>query len=133
MPLRSTARAYAYPGGVHAMIPGLRLVSEANAHEHWQIKARRVASQRLVVTGTLNRIARPKLPIHVEITRIAPRMLDGDNLAGSAKAVRDAIARWLGVDDADWKATARVTWEVRQETGGVRQYAVRIVMTDVEP
>jgi hypothetical protein len=114
------------------MIPGLKLVSEANASEHWRVKAKRVAQQKLVVTGTLNRIQRPTLPVHVEITRIAPRMLDSDNLQGAAKAVRDAIARWLCVDDADWKATSRVTWEVRQETGGVRQYAVRIVMREVK-
>ena len=58
-------------------------------------------------------------PAVVTITRLAPTSLDSDNLQGSAKHVRDAIAAWLGVDDRD----PRVTWHVgqeRQKTYGVR-------------
>lgn len=53
---------------------------------------------------------------------MAPRGLDTDNLQGSAKHVRDAVARWLGVNDRD----PRVTWHVGQEHG--RVYEVRIVV-----
>lgn len=38
------------------------------------------------------------------------RELDTDNLQGSLKPLRDQIAQWLGVDDAD----SRVTWEYGQ-------------------
>lgn len=38
------------------------------------------------------------------------RELDSDNLQSSLKALRDAVAEWLGVDDRD----KRVTWEYGQ-------------------
>lgn len=38
------------------------------------------------------------------------RVLDDDNLTGGFKALRDAIARSLGVDDGD----NRIRWECRQ-------------------
>jgi len=47
----------------------------------------------------------------------------GDNLRGALKAVRDQVATWLGVDDAD----PRVTWEYGQAVDGRPRYqAVRI-------
>ncbi len=35
----------------------------------------------------------------VTLTRVAPRMLDDDNLQGACKGVRDAVAKLLGVGD----------------------------------
>jgi hypothetical protein len=63
----------------------------------------------------------------VTLTRIGPRDLDSDNLAGSAKAVRDAVARWLGVDDGP---RAPVEWRYAQErpAKGAKRYAVRITI-----
>lgn len=58
--------------------------------------------------------ARPALPCTVLLERIAPSIgLDDDNLAGSLKAVRDAIAEWLGLDDRD----PRVAWKYAQRRG----------------
>lgn len=99
-------------------IPGLRLVSEANAHEHWRNRARRAKAQRnlvtLVLRGTVARDMMLVAPLTVTITRIAPsRGLDSDNLVGSAKHVRDAVAAILGVDDRD----ERVSWHVEQASG----------------
>lgn len=37
----------------------------------------------------------------VAITRVAPRTLDSDNLESSLKALRDGIAKGLGIDDRD--------------------------------
>jgi len=65
---------------------------------------------------------RPALPCTVLMTRIAPRKLDDDNLRGAFKAVRDQVAAWLGVDDAD----PRVTWAYAQERGAVREYKARL-------
>lgn len=108
---------------VEVPIHGLRLVSEANAHAHWRIRSARAKAQRNVVTlvlrGTVARSMMAVAPLVVTITRIAPSSgLDSDNLAGSGKHVRDAIADVLGIDDRD----PRVTWNVRQERGpwGVR-------------
>lgn len=65
----------------------------------------------------------PALPVTVLLARIAPRKLDGDNLQGSLKTVRDLVAEYLGVDDAD----ERVAWIYDQYAGDTpRYYAVRI-------
>lgn len=108
---------------VSVPIPGLRLVSEANAHTHWRVRQKRAKAQRNLVTLVLRRTVTPVMmlasPLEVTITRIAPsRGLDSDNLQGSAKHVRDAIAEILGVDDRD----ERVRWTVEQARGpwGVR-------------
>lgn len=105
-------------------IPGMRLVSEANARDHWAKRSGRVRRQRdlvtLVLRGTIARTMMAVAPLSVTITRVAPtRGLDDDNAVSSAKAVRDAIAGVLGIDDRD----QRVDWLVTQERG---PWAVRI-------
>ncbi len=53
-------------------------------------------------------------PLVVTMTRVAPSSgLDSDNMVGSMKHVRDAIAGVLGIDDKD----ARVEWRVNQCRG----------------
>lgn len=103
----------------------LRLVSEANAHEHWRRRQQRAKNQRdiacLVTRGTLGGKA-PGAPLTVTITRIAPRQLDSDNNVGSAKHVRDGVADALGINDRD----PRVTWLYAQERGKPGEYAVRV-------
>ncbi len=49
--------------------------------------------------------------IVVALTRCAPRALDDDNLASSFKAVRDAVAAYLGLDDRD----SRLRFVCKQE------------------
>jgi hypothetical protein len=102
----------------------LRTASEANMRSHWSAKAKRVASQRAIVTLALGPCPAwlRERPRHVRLTRIAPRRLDGDNLQSSFKAVRDAVAAWLGIDDGD-DATA---WLYGQERGEPLQYAVTV-------
>ena len=99
-------------------IPGLRLDVTANSRLHWAVRAKRVRRQRAVVGLMLRAVDRPTLPCVVTITRRSPGTLDDDNAVSSAKATRDAVAQWLGVDDRD----GRVTWRVEQERGpwGVR-------------
>lgn len=102
-----------------------RLVSEANAREHWATRAKRAKAHRTMARGTLRLHHAPiPAPCRITITRIGKRRLDDDNLAGSAKAIRDGVADWLGIDDGD----PRLTWRYAQEIG--RDYAVRIL---VEP
>lgn len=108
----------------------LRLVSEKNQREHWAKKAKRVKAHRNAVALLLgSRLRVVTLPCAVTITRIAPRALDDDNATRSASAVRDEVARLLGVDDRD----ERVTWRpVEQRRGKVREYAcaIRIEWSD---
>ncbi len=108
---------------VNVPIHGLRLVSEANSHTHWRRRSARAKAQRnvvaLVLRGTVARQMMHVAPLVVTITRVAPSAgLDSDNLVGSAKHVRDAVAEVLGIDDRD----ASVRWAVDQERGpwGVR-------------
>ena len=74
----------------------------------------------------LVRAARSALPksgtVAITLTRIAPRVLDTDNLASAMKAVRDGVADALGVDDG----SSRLTWRYAQEKGKTREYAVRV-------
>ena len=100
----------------------IRLESVANKREHWARKARRVKSERDAVGWILGNHPRPALPGVVALTRVAPRELDGDNLQAAFKAVRDAVATFLGVADNH----AGIRWEYAQRSGGVRVYAVEI-------
>lgn len=52
----------------------------------------------------------PGLAICVEIISLRKRLLDSDNLVGGGKALRDAIAASLGLDDGD----RRVKWNYHQ-------------------
>jgi hypothetical protein len=111
--------------GVIVELP-IRLVSEANAHEHWRVKAKRVKEQRAAVLRWLTaHLAGSTLqtPLEVTITRIAPRAMDSDNAVGSAKHCRDAVAEWLGRKDGP---SDPITWDVKQESRGARVYGVRI-------
>lgn len=109
-------------GGV--LVP-LRLISEANVsqREHWAVKHKRTKRTRAAVSDALRGFGlRPSLPCTVTITRCAPRRLDSDNAVRAAKAVRDEVAAWLGVDDAD----PRITWRYAQERAAARTYGVKI-------
>lgn len=94
----------------------VRTVSTLNMREHWAVRARRARQHR---AATLV-VPRMPVPCTVTLTRLAKRTMDGDNLQGSLKAIRDGIAVRLGVDDAD----PRVTWEYGQEKA--RGYGVRV-------
>jgi hypothetical protein len=108
---------------------GLKLESLANKREHWTRSSSRAKSQR----GDAYRLAlvafypRPTLPAVVTITRVAPRALDSDNLAISAKHVRDGIADAMGIDDRD----ERVEWRYEQAKGAPRAYATRVTVACV--
>lgn len=69
------------------------------------------------------------LPCKVRLTRIGPKALDSDNLAGALKFCQDAIARRLEVDDGD---TSKVTWEYRQMPVGIRDYGVKVEIFSAE-
>lgn len=107
---------------VTVTLKGLRLVSEANAREHWSSRDRRRAWQQDLLDGALRGVQPPPLPVRVTIVRVGPRRLDADNAQGSGKHLRDAVARWCGVDDGD---VGRFTCRVEQERG---DYAVRVLV-----
>jgi hypothetical protein len=92
--------------------------SEANQRGGWQKAHRRKLEQWKGLTLALGMASRPRLPVTVTLTRLYTanqHAQDGDNLQRAFKGVRDWIANWLNVDDAD----PRIRWEYRQECGGV--------------
>ena len=113
------ATVHEIPPGTRAITIPLRTVSEANARDHWGRRAARAKRQREVTAMFVRRMDLPAMPVCVRLVRIGRRMLDSDNLAGSAKAVRDGIADVYGVDDG----SGLYRWEYAQEVG---DYGVRI-------
>jgi len=90
-----------------------KLVSEANQRGHWRRKYQRGKQQKDAVVCAWLAAGRPTMapPVRVLITRIGPKTMDSDNLAGSAKAVRDAIAeKVLRTDDG----SPLILWEYAQ-------------------
>jgi len=103
----------------------IKLPSAANMRDHWGRRHRRVKNQRRDTWAVLRQrgVVKPRLPVTVHLTRIAPRRLDqGDNLAMALKAVRDEVAAWLGVDDGSrW-----VEWRYHQRKGEPKEQACEI-------
>lgn len=98
------------------LLPNLRTGRGLNDREHWRVRAKRVKAEKDAAAWALVGLAeKPPLPCVVTLTRFAlSNGLDDDNLAGSLKGVRDAVAAWLGVDDRDRK---RVRYVYEQERG----------------
>ena len=104
----------------------IRTVSEANQREHWGKKAARAKVHRRMTAAILlakvGKCQPNDPPDCITLTRIAPRSLDSDNLAGSFKAVRDGIQDWCGVNDRD------LVFVYAQRRGKPGEYAVEIAM-----
>lgn len=108
------------------MVPGLKTVSELNQREHWGAKNRRkLDQQEQIAVAMLNALRgkRIELPCVVKLTRIGPKKMDNDNLAGAMKYCQDQIARQLGVDDGD---ESKVIFHHCQMPIGSRDYAVKV-------
>jgi hypothetical protein len=107
------------PGWAVTLYPACRVVTEANTHEHWRTKARRFESQWDAIDAVWyeSPLTGPPIWVHVRgvvvtLTHVGARM-DDDNLAGAFKAVRDAVAEFMGRDDgSSW-----FTWKYEQRPG----------------
>lgn len=119
--------------GIDFKIPGLTLVSSANASQHWATKSKRNKKQCLAVKYFLNQVMLPMLPVKITLTRISPRKLDSDNLAYAFKAIRDFIAKQyfpdskLGMAD-DYPC---FEWHYAHCKDEVREYAIRIQIEEI--
>ena len=106
--------------------------------ESWQQKASATKRERRdtfygAMEGGLRRwLVANGPPFHVTMTRIVPphgKLFDeggGGNLSIGFKAIRDEIAKLLGVDDSP---DAPVTWECDQERGS--EAGVKVVIASV--
>jgi hypothetical protein len=109
-------------------IDGMRLGAALNARVHWSKRAERTKKERAVVDVALRCHRQPTLeptcpPTTCTLVRIAPRMLDDDNLRGAFKAIRDEVAAFFGVDDGP---KGLIVWRYEQRKGQPKQYAVEI-------
>lgn len=132
--LRVGADWQALMPGPRAGVPGetlvlklpIRVVSEANAHAHWRSRQTRAKQQRYEVGWAWVAARLPRgtgIPARVRLVRYGHKELDGDNLSGSFKHVRDEVANLLGFDDHE-KA---VVWTYEQELA--KGYGIRIEVT----
>lgn len=108
----------------------MRLMSEANVHQHWRKKYERNKRQQKAVRLTwLSKRPNVILPCRISLIRSGPRRLDFDNLVYAFKAIRDEIAGLLIPDKKDGQADGddRLEFSYRQEIG---LYGIRIEIED---
>lgn len=129
---RTRAPKLVAPGCVWAVTLTVPLVtvSAANLREHHMVRAKRVKRERAAVALAFMNANWPHPPafmnVHVTLTRLGGKDLDGDNLQSAMKPTRDEVAAWLRLDDAD----PRVTWAYDQKAGGLRGVRVTIEGAD---
>lgn len=118
---------------IEKIIP-IKIISEANTCDHWTKKSARHKKQKAVIQLSLRPvISEVSLPCIVQLTRIAPRFLDEhDNLRSSLKWVVDSIASLLFPNLKPGRADddKRITWLYAQDKGGIRQYALKVVIIE---
>ena len=97
-------------------IEGVRVVSESNEREHHMARWRRQKAQQkpvrllLGLALSFEPIAGPWAVTLIRLIGPRGKVLDDDNNVGGFKAIRDAVAACLGLDDRD----PRVTWAYDQ-------------------
>lgn len=118
----------------------IKTVSESNLTVQSRLagilKAKRIKDQRsetfyglLSVWGRLA----PPLPLTITLTRIAPRLLDTDNLASSLKHVQDGVADWhLGEYGQGQDRQEGLLWVYDQQRGVPHEYAVLITIDSMQ-
>ena len=114
-----------------ATVP-IQTVNALNTREHWAARHRRnVKESKMIALACrappLAEILAayrsvPPGPVVVELVRIGKRRMDDDGAIASLKAVRDALAAALGVDDG----SRLIRWQYAQELGP--RYGVRITV-----
>lgn len=115
------------PAHLELLVP-VHTRSEANRsrHEAWFTTKKHVDSQHELVGNALrSRTLRCPYnpPLRVTLTRISFGHIDSDNVWGALKHVRDAVAKWLGIDD---RRDDLVEYLCRREKGPRGYHGVRI-------
>jgi hypothetical protein len=115
---------------------GLRLRSQGQWSKNWRADYGRTKQLRERTARALSLIAVDGVTEHlrrearvVSFTRLAPRLLDGDNLVAACKAIRDQVCCWLSGDNrpnarADDGVRSGFTFEYHQQQQ--RAYGVRV-------
>lgn len=106
---------------IELVIP-MTLPSVANLREHWSARAKRAKMHRQTIAVHRAMLSHLTGVTVVRLGRLAPRKLDGDNLQGAFKAIRDQIAYELGVDDG----SDAVTWLYYQAPAKVATVKIEV-------
>lgn len=127
-PVKFVLTAFALSEDRMSLLVPLRLVNPLNSRTSWRKIHSRNLNEASVVEyafrAYVERAQRARVKsVHIE--RLAPKMLDSDNLAASAKHVRDTIAKCLGRDDND-HVPGSLQWSYGQAVN--EAYGVRIVL-----
>lgn len=115
----------AIPGGVEITVP-IRIFNESNLRGHWggaRTRAKKVRDAVHVAMVKCHGLL-PAFPCRVELIRHGPRTMDFDGNVRAFKAVRDEIARYARLDDAEsvgWQ------WVYAPQVKG--EYAVTVRFT----
>ena len=91
----------------------IRTYAGLNERCHWSVRAKQAKAQRAAAWWALRSryIRPPDGRLRITMTRMGPTPgLDDDNLAGGLKSIRDGVADWVGMDDAD----PRLEWVCKQ-------------------
>lgn len=91
----------------------------------WLKRKKRAAAHVAVESATRALEAPQRFPMVVRLTRLSAGTLDDDGLRSACKAVRDAVAKWLGVDDGD---VQRLRFKYEQERCKRGEYGVRVAV-----
>jgi len=97
-------------------IPGFLPKGNLNSREHYMARSRRVKKEHEIVGLALAAGARSvrhrwRSVGRVVITRCSVGKPDSDQVVANCKGVRDAVAKFLGIDDGD----PSITWVVEQK------------------
>lgn len=129
--LEGTATA---PRGTRRLtFPRMRLESEANRRDHWTVKHARAKEQRYTVYYNLRCTfwSLPTLPCTITLTRIAPRLLDGQELKETCEAVCFGVADWLaGAEGEGQPEQDGLFWKYEQQQGKPREHSLWITIID---
>lgn len=107
----------------------VKTINESNGDKgmtaQWKKIARRKDAKKAVaeITATVPAPVESMFPLVVELTRLSAGVLDDDAVPGACKAVRDALAAWLGVDD---KHRDRVRYRYEQAKCAKGEYGVLV-------
>ena len=96
----------------------MKIISEANTHEHWTKSSKRHKMQQFLVRCEFrHHEMKVQLPCNIKLTRLSARFLDSDNLQIAFKWIRDQIADCILPGLAKGRADddKRISWQYCQE------------------
>ena len=109
----------------------IRTRSELNTSEHWQARRKRHRGQKNELWAAFIAYRdKVRLPCHVTFVRLAPRILDTDNLASAFKHLRDQLAYILipGLAPGRADGDSRLAWSYDQKKTTAKLYGVEIIL-----